>query len=251
MQTKFKIDSVNIGSKTYYTLEPEKQLSDSEYDSIKAVIESYGGHWSERRKAFIMHPAKVNFSEELEAFKQWKEFRQYYATPKSVANLMVEKLQPFEGMSLLEPSAGQGSLLDAVNRVYKLNCNTRAIELDEYNFSVLKKKYNDILTLNISLETFYSLNKDNKFNRIIMNPPFSHGRALKHLKMAYNLLSSDGILVALVSENEIFYNSPEAHWVNEELLMQDNVEIIELGPDAFIESGTTIITSIIVVDNTK
>lgn len=261
---KIELETIVINHKKYILARPCEKMTDNLYDEIKEHVEDYGGHWSERYKGFIFSLNKIEFKQETKEYKQWKEYRQYYKTPDYLADIMVEllgldklkeKQAKGERCRILEPSAGQGALIDSVLKKYNLkNTYLYAIEPDEYNLSVLDTKYtevNGILKQGISFEKFYNLHKDDtdKLDRIIMNPPFSNGRALKHLRMACDLLADDGILVALISDNEIFYGGEDAKWVNEDLLMRENVDIIELSPDAFIESGTTILTSIIVINN--
>lgn len=67
-------------------LKPKKVLTDYEYDNIKETIETLGGHWREKVKAFIFSRDGLKRSE----YSQWKENNQFFPTPQSVTNRMIE-----------------------------------------------------------------------------------------------------------------------------------------------------------------
>jgi phospholipid N-methyltransferase len=125
-----------------------------------------------------------------------------HVTPVDVAESMVDYLD-YDGGSVLEPSAGTGSLIDALLRdgvpFYSISAVERHFNLHE----ALIDKYVDgrfIFSddfLDFSPET-------SSYNRIIMNPPFR--KVKQHINKALSLLSADGILVALVP---ITYNHPD------------------------------------------
>ena len=116
---------------------------------------------------------------------------QYYPTPEPVAAAAVElaKEGAEAGMEWLEPSAGIGGLADLVPDDAKLQC----IEFSELHCSVLKAKGHDVLRAD-----FLNLQAINRFDRVIMNPPFSEGRWKAHVEHAGACLKPGGRLVAIL-----------------------------------------------------
>ena len=112
---------------------------------------------------------------------------QYYPTPDDLAQKLVDMCQVEKGHKCLEPSAGQGNI--ATKLPVPL-----CIEVSSLFCDILKEK-----GLNAINTDFLSYNPVGQlFDRIIMNPPFSQGRALSHVKKACDLLDKDGILTAIV-----------------------------------------------------
>lgn len=113
---------------------------------------------------------------------------QFYPTPSSLAELAVSYADLQDGMTSLEPSAGQGGL---ANRMH-IGVTTR-VEVSDLHCRILQEKGHrwiggDFLKLDIT----------DRFDRVVMNPPFSDGRWWAHVEHAAKLLNDDGVLVAIV-----------------------------------------------------
>ena len=114
---------------------------------------------------------------------------QFYPTPESVARAAVELAAIGPADTVLEPSAGQGGL-------------AQFLPIERTTCIEISKLHCDILTA----KGFASVQADflawapaaPKFDRIVMNPPFSEGRALAHLQVATTLLKPAGRLVAVL-----------------------------------------------------
>jgi hypothetical protein len=114
---------------------------------------------------------------------------QYYPTPEAVKQLVDDLTQSEQYHSVLEPSAGQGHLIKDMQG--QINC----VEICPINQLILEaKRYNvvDNDFLKFAKSTY------KRYDRVVMNPPFSEGRAEKHVKTAYSLLKDGGVLVAVV-----------------------------------------------------
>lgn len=134
-------------------------------------------------------------------------------------------------------------MIDAIN--HNLNISEYAIESTNRNFEILKSKgYN---AKHMTFENFYekiAQKDDLDINRVIMNPPFSCQRDITHTMMAYDLLNQDGILVAIISKNSLYYKTDKTIKFNK--FLKDTGAIIEpVEYGAFKESGTTVDTIII------
>ena len=121
-----------------------------------------------------------------------KASHQFYPTPASVSDRMVSKLGALPGSQILEPSAGVGNLAD------KLEGDITCVEISELHCRILKDK-----GYTVDQADFVEWSKEayaakSEYDGIVMNPPFSLGRAELHVLAAMKLLSKGGTLVALL-----------------------------------------------------
>ncbi len=231
----------------FYHLQLDK-LSDEEYDKVKPFVEHLGGHWRERYNCFVFpedvrdlfekYPSK-SFSASAEYL--WREKTQFFPTPKLVAERVVELAEIETHHIVLEPSAGQGALLDCI----KVDCPIMCVEPLLENVEILRNK--GYVCYRGEFENYYS--PDIQYDRIIMNPPYANQNDIKHVKMAYDMLAKGGILVAVISENALYYQTDLSIEFNE-FLTKENVFVEAVSPRAFEESGTTIETVIIKIVKT-
>lgn len=116
-----------------------------------------------------------------------REAHQFYPTPPDLAAEVVSAADIRPGHRVLEPSAGLGglaSLLPAdavlVEASY-LHCQLLTAkgftEVDHYDFLAWR---------------------DGLFDRVVMNPPFDGGRAIRHLEHAASMVAPGGRLVAVL-----------------------------------------------------
>mgnify|MGYP005988825145 CR=1 FL=1 len=128
-----------------------------------------------------------------------KRSHQFYPTEIKLAERASSMLEFNDGDLCLEPSAGQGGLLDFMPK------DTIAVEISELQAEVLKLKgFNNVVNVDFieyAQETGY------RFDKILMNPPFSQGRHEQHLHSAMRLLSDKGELVAILPQSA--KNKPE------------------------------------------
>lgn len=230
-------------------------MTDEEYDKLKPTIEHLGGHWREKYKCFVfgsdirgkLEDCKKNGLEISEQYL-WKEKTQFFPTPRAVAERVVELAEIEDKQFVLEPSAGQGGLVDCIKTDNPILC----IEPLEENIQILAQK--GYVTGRMTFEEYYAAFDAHRlgtrfYDRVIMNPPFSGQRDIKHLLMAYDLLDKGGILVAIISENALYYQTETSkNFVK--FLAEHNAMIEAVPPRAFTESGTTIETVIVKIIKT-
>ena len=120
----------------------------------------------------------------------------FYPTPKDLAARMVSKAIG-HAEYILEPSAGKGDLIEAYcnlrNRYGALKSRFSAIEIDRELRATLRGK-----SIQIIDQDFLSYSGPDKFDLIIMNPPFDQGD--KHLLKAIDILYSGQIICLLNAE---------------------------------------------------
>lgn len=113
---------------------------------------------------------------------------QFYPTPDVVARAAVGLAEIEPGHACLEPSAGTGAL------AVLMPADTQCVELSKLHARVLSAK-----GLKVENTDFLQFAQtERRFDRIVMNPPFSQGRAAAHVQAAAGLVKSGGRLVAVL-----------------------------------------------------
>ncbi|MDN4571836.1 methyltransferase type 11 [Pandoraea cepalis] len=169
--------------------------------------------------------------EQLRAGVQVVSAPQLFPTPAPLAARMVEIAGIESGHAVLEPSAGTGRILDALNQVHAADgLPVTAIEINRHLADALTARFpqmrticRDFLECGDELETF---------DRILMNPPFVQAQDIEHIRHALKFLKPGGQLVAICA------NGPrQAQQLRP--LAEDSGGIWEpLPADTFSESGT-------------
>ena len=169
----------------------DKKVYSSSKDEKAILIRLGGKEIGKNEFVFDIWPLKAANELLRAGFLYKTKSTQFYPTKEELAGEMVEMLDLTDGLSVLEPSAGQGGLVRAVEAAAKTYIS--AIEIDPINASILATSSPNV---NITQEDFLDMSDSSKFDRIIMNPPFSDGRAKLHVEKALTVLSKDGVLVA-------------------------------------------------------
>lgn len=174
---------------TVYLSDSHKAGGSAAYDEACRILESIGG-------------VKVGYAGSY-SFDYWpgdvlneiivsgcipdQKAHQYYPTPESIARVAIEMAQIGPGDLCLEPSAGQGGIADLMPME-----RTRCVEISALHCAILKAKGYAVDQADfITWQT-------GKFDRIVLNPPYSEGRWQAHLSHAETLLRSGGRLVAIL-----------------------------------------------------
>lgn len=158
---------------------------------------------------------------------------QYYPTPAAVIDEILDKVGLYKPneyakvspMRVLEPSCGDGRMLDAIRSRGHLGTG---VEVDPGRARQAKAKGHHILTANF-LETATR----GDFDFVVMNPPFSGKHYRKHIEHARKFLKPEGRIVCIL---------PASAWYDHGGLKG---EWHDLPVASFSESGTNIPTGYI------
>jgi len=131
-----------------------------------------------------------------------KKIDGYFPTPKPLAERLVDEADIKPGMRVLEPSAGKGSLVDAIKQAQP-TADVTAIEPYSSLHDILKAKGHNPLR-----EDF--LEHKGQYDRIVMNPPFENGQDIDHVRHAYDQLAPGGKMVAIMGEGGFFRGDKKA-----------------------------------------
>lgn len=115
---------------------------------------------------------------------------QFYPTPETLAEWAVSEADIQPGDKCLEPSAGTGNIA-----VLMPAEQTYCVEISALHCRVLEAK-----GLAVDLADFpkWAEATDKRFDKVVMNPPFSEGRARAHIEAAASLVNHSGRLVAIL-----------------------------------------------------
>ncbi len=148
--------------------------------------------------------------------------------------------------NVLEPSAGEGKIVDAIRDIWPNKQDIMCVELNKEKCDVLIDKgystlHGDFLEVK---ENMRRLNQ--RFNKIVAAPPFKDNVDLKHIMGMYDLLfvNSDACLISLTTPYWMTNN--ESHQVEfRGWLVGKKHEIVMLPDMSFVEKGKTVPTAII------
>lgn len=122
----------------------------------------------------------------------------YHPTPPKVLAKMLGYLELYEGVSVLEPSAGRGDIALALRaRGYE----PHVVEINPLLRRVLLEQ-----NLNLVGQDFFHF--DQTYDRIIQNPPFDHD--IEHIYKAFSLLKPGGVLVSIIGEGSFGSTNPRS-----------------------------------------
>jgi hypothetical protein len=179
-----------------------------------------------------------------------KEF-QFFATPQELAERMADEIIfDKHKMDILEPSAGHGSLIDAVlGRNEDVTKTFDAIELSELNESILRDKYKHLGTqVLINQNDFLSIEFDKKYDLIIANPPFTKNQDIDHVRKMYSLLADNGQLITLSSKSWTFGSQRKQvefkNWLEKEV----GATFTDIEQGSFKSSGTNVAAMLITIN---
>lgn len=163
-------------------------------DRMEQLFELCGAHISISFANFGYDPRAI--IDHLKQAKQAPDVKshQYYPTPGAIADKLCAAAGLNENHRILEPSCGSGNLVVEMPRGAAIT----AIEIDPLLAEITKARCKYAHVIN---DDFLELATElPEFDRIVMNPPFSEGRARAHVETAMQLLAPNGQLHAIVPE---------------------------------------------------
>jgi len=220
---------------------PDIQLDRKTYQDTAKKLELIGGKWNRKFKGFLFEQNPTELFADIcngDTRNLKKEF-QFFATPEELANELVGHI-PALANEILEPSAGRGSIVEAINN----RCPEKQVyycELMELNQKQFK---GDAIFL---ADDFFTLNTDEKYDCIVANPPFSKNQDIDHFYKMYEVCKIGGRIISIMSKHWQFSsNKKETEF--REFLHLNNAQIIDIESGAFKESGTMTSACYVILD---
>lgn len=167
----------------------------------------------------------------------------YFATPEPVGFKMVEWANIRPNEKVLEPSAGHG----AIARFFPEQSDVTMVE-PSYELSQRAGLANG--NARIVNDTFESLHINNKYDAIVMNPPYGVGgkTAIVHLAKAAKHLREGGRIVALIPRGGMADRRLEQFLGSEDAKGLHTVAKIDMPSATFERAGTSVNTQIVVLE---
>lgn len=231
-----------IENNVYYL--PNEKLERELYEKVNKVLIALGAKWSRKMKGHIFEYDISNALENVYKDKRvidWKKETDFYYTPPEIVEEMLSLIPLWYSgkFSFLEPSCGQGHIVDELHRLFK-NSEITYIEKNPNHCEFMRNKgYNPICA------DFLDIEPKAQYDVIIMNPPFKE--QMEHIKHAYKFLKEDGYLVSVVMKNILQYESKKGqefrNWFKEKAGYY-----YKLPKDSFKQAGTNVDTALLIFE---
>ncbi len=225
---------------------PPVQLNRELYEKVSVALEGIGGKWHGGKiQGFMFMSDPTELLNQVIGGKKinLRKDYQYYPTPDNLADQLVEMAEITDDHSILEPSAGQGAIVNAINRKLP-NKKVWVCEIMPGNKTILSGNKNTLFVCN----DFLTMDANKfSFDRIIANPPFSKNKDCVHIMKMYPLLIPGGRLVSFASKHWIS-TMKNAESAFREWTVKVDAKIIPVPAGSFKKNGTSFATCIIVID---
>lgn len=181
-----------------------QQLARADYVAVDKVLQAAGGAWNRKAKAHLF-PADVDAAAVIDQLCLTGAYATaaddgWFPTPDRIADVIVDAAALRPGMTILEPSAGEGALITAaLHAVSELHIV--AVERDPVRQHVLAQladRVEQSIIAAIEPCDFLSWTTALRFDRVIMNPPFIGTIHLDHVRHAFSMLKQGGRLAAIL-----------------------------------------------------
>ncbi|MFD9249598.1 methyltransferase [Streptomyces bottropensis] len=219
------------------------------YQRIDEVLQGAGGRWDRGAQAHVFPIdaaaalAALLAAGEVVTPREKRQSAQYFPTPAAVVARLLELADVRPGMEALEPSAGSGAIAAALAaRGLAVDC----IERDP-GYAAALAEAGVARTLHIA--DFLTVPAEPRYDRVVMNPPFTQGADIRHVEHALRFLRPGGLLVSVMSWTVTEQNRRTAAFRQLVEARGGTVEAVDTG--AFRESGTDIPTVIVTIPATR
>lgn len=163
----------------------------------------------------------------------------FFATPTDVIVRMLELAEIEDGMRVLEPSAGQGDIAVCLRNYTQ---DVWCVELDASRAAMLRS-----LGFVTRQGDFLAEKPERRFDRVLMNPPFSNGRDVAHVIHALKFLKPGGRLVAVMA-NAVTFRETAPYPQMRKIIERLGGSIEELPAGSFKDSGTGVSTVLVTLN---
>ncbi|MEZ7005628.1 hypothetical protein [Streptomyces sp. AD55] len=175
--------------------------------------------------------------------REKRQQAQYFPTPAAVVQCVIDLARIEPGMHVLEPSAGSGAIAAAAaERGAVVDC----IEQDPGYAAVLADAG---CARTLTVADFLTVPPQPRYERVVMNPPFTRGTDMQHVEHALRFLKPDGLLVSVMS-----WTVAEASGKTRKfraLVEARGGSVEAVAERAFAESGTDVPTVIVAIPATR
>lgn len=238
---------------------PSIEYGRKDYSEIKKQIESVGGKWNRSKNGFVFKETTdvSNVRDMLVKGVDLAERKvkyQFFGTPFKVATYILgflplryneDRTKTYrikDTDRILEPSAGQGSIINAIH-YFNPNVVVDCFEMMEENREILKT----IPNVNILGDNFLESDTNLQYDIIVANPPFTNNQDIDHVVRMLEHLKVGGTLVSIMSPHFIGANDLKSRAFRY-MINSTMSDAHYLPKGAFKESGTDISTVFVILN---
>jgi hypothetical protein len=210
-----------------------------DWAALKEVMLALGARWVSR-KGFVF-PEDVDGREAVRLALEAGEVLDpraagFFPTPAALADALVARLDLPPAAVVLEPSAGDGALVEAIRR--------RCPDAKLYGCELLPKNRERLAALGVALvgDDFLALERaPDGLAAIVANPPFADRADVRHITRMIELLPVGGQLAAIASAGVAYRDDRLGNEFR--ALVGKHGGTIEMNPEgSFAASGTMVRT---------
>ena len=220
------------------------------YDKVNQVLVAMGGKWvAGKTQAHVFSEADPEefalcFTE-LQASGVYTDPKDlgFFRTSPELADRLVAMANLQPGERVMEPNVGDGRIALPAAAIVGLE-NVHCIEIFAPN---VKRAQSAGLT--VLHQDFLSVkppeNEADRFDVVLMNPPFSKNQDVAHVTHACQFLKKTGRLLAITSPSWQMQSKNSKAEAFQELLEVSQADVIDIAAGAFKAAGTMVATRIV------
>lgn len=220
-----------------------QRLAKPLYEKVNQVLIALGGRWHTGSQAHVFGEDPwplITDAISREAVFTDRDYEFFATQPREVERMILEAgLEP--GMDVLEPNAGEGALAMAAAEIVgkaRFTC-----------FELMPRNVKALQAMGFKLDgpsDFLHQEPSPVFDVVLLNPPFSGGRDIAHIRHALKFVKPGGRLVAIASTSWRTLSTKSSTEFRSILdALGARVQDIERG--AFRDAGTDVATSLITI----
>lgn len=216
---------------------PPAKLDRAMYTAVNKVIEAAGGKWNKKAKTHVFDGDAADTIDPILLTGEYTRTKQDFGqfdTPEELALDVVRRARIAPGMTMLEPNAGIGNLVDAAE---KAGARVEACEIDAKRHQACKARC--ILAGGIRLANFLAAPPAPVFDRVVMNPPFAKQADIAHVLHASRFVKPGGRLVSIMSAS-VTFRSDAISARFREFIQSQGGSFGHLPAGSFKQSGTMV-----------
>jgi SAM-dependent methyltransferase len=164
----------------------------------------------------------------------------FYPTPDAVIAQMLQHVRITVDSRVLEPSAGDGAIVDALVRA---GAAVEAVEVHPGRVAALERRHRHVRVVEAN---FLQLRVRPEFSHVLMNPPFCGTHWMAHVRHAYDALAPGGRLVSVLPVSAEL-GETKKHAAFRAWVESCGGRFYDLPPESFAASGTRINTVLLVM----
>lgn len=187
-----------------FHMKTKDKLSRANYLQFISVVHGLRGEWVRKVNAHIF---QSDPSFEIEAIVSSGILPTYCLNPHSFFPTPLSEVREaialadikdyYEGVKVLEPSAGDGRFIREILKVCP-KADVRYFEIDERNRSICSN-----LAAKFLGEDFLNSEPTGNFDFVLMNPPFNKKEYQKHIRHAAKFLKDGGVMVSVMPSSVV------------------------------------------------